>query len=124
MRLNRLIKRSLMIAAVGGMAVTTPAFGSDDDLDDRDRDRARAAAAIAGIAIAGAIVASKKKHDRDRSWDRYERDGNHYYRHDWGATFRPAGTKNTICYRRTRHCYSKGQFSRKWTVREFGYYGG
>ena len=116
MRLGILIKSSLAAAAAGGLAVATPATANE-------RDRERAAAAIAGVAIAGAIVAAKKDRDRDRSWDRYERNGRNYYRHDWGATFRPEGTNNTICYRRTRQCYTKGSYSRKWTVREFGYYG-
>ena len=120
MRTSRLFGNSLVAIAAGGLAIATPAIGQDRD---RDRDRERAAAAIAGIAIAGAVVAAKKKHDRDRDWDRYERNGNYYYRHDWGATYRPRGTDHTICYRRTRQCFTKGSYSRKWTIREFGYYG-
>ncbi|MCB2080133.1 MAG: hypothetical protein KDE55_20855 [Novosphingobium sp.] len=113
-----------MIGAVlaAGLVVTGPAYARDHR-DDHDGDKA--AAAIAGVAIVGAIAAaaaSKNKH-RDHDWQRYEYEDRHHYRHDWGATFRPADTQNTICYRRTRQCYTKGQYSRKWTLREFGYYG-
>lgn len=119
---RRIARGALGAALATGLSLGTPALARDHE---RDHDGDKAAAAIAGVAIIGAIAAaaaSKKKH-RDHDWQRYERDNRHYYRHDWGATFRPEGTHNTICYRRTRQCYAKGHYSRKWTIREFGYYG-
>lgn len=116
MRIRQFMKTAMALGAVGGLALSVPSSASDQS----DRDRARAA--VAGVAIAVAIAKAKKDRDRERAYDRYERDGRYYYRgRDWGREFRPAGTENTICYTRVRQCYTKGQYSLKWTRREFGY---
>ena len=76
------------------------------------------AGAIIGGVIAGAIASN---HDDDDY--RYDDGYYHNHNHHYGSTFRPRGTKHTICYRARRVCYTKGHYSEKWTRREFGYYG-
>ncbi|QVM85734.1 hypothetical protein [Novosphingobium decolorationis] len=79
----------------------------------------RLKAAVAGIVIANAIRKAKKKRDREREWERYERDGRTYYNYDWGRSFSPH--KDVVCYQRTRQCFKDRRYSSKWTARAFGY---
>ena len=78
------------------------------------------AGAIIGGVIAGAIASGHNDDDDD-----WRNDDGYYNNHhpNYGGTFRPNGTKHTICYRARRVCYTKGRYSEKWTRREFGYYG-
>lgn len=74
------------------------------------------AAGVIGALVIGAIVAgaaSSNKHHDDDYYDN-GRYGDRY------GQYSPAD--NVVCYRRQATCYKYGEFSSKWTRREFGGY--
>ena len=77
---------------------------------------------IAGAIIGGVIAGAIASDDDD---DDYRYDNGYYHNHrpSYGCTYRPRGTRHTICYRQRRVCYTRGHYSDKWTRRVFGYYG-
>ena len=123
--MKRILPKPFLAAVVACTAVAVVPAEARERHRHHDDDN-KGAAVVAGLAVVGiaAAIASKKKRDREERWDRerYYRDDRAVYRNNrWGNSFRPAGTRNTICYRRARTCYKKGHYSQKWTVREFGY---
>lgn len=78
------------------------------------------AAGVIGALVVGAIVAgaaSSNKHHNDDYYDHRHDNGGYGDRY---GQYSPAD--NVICYRRQATCYKYGEFSSKWTRREFGGY--
>jgi hypothetical protein len=77
-----------------------------------------AAGAVIGALLVGAIVAGAASSNKHRDRDDY---GNGGWGHgDRYGQYSPAD--DVICYRREATCYKYGEFSSKWTRREFGGY--
>lgn len=100
-----MLRFSLIVLTAAALAV--PVTLPNPALADK---KARAAAAGAAIGLAlGAIIASKRRKNRQEHWDYV----------DYNASFRPAS--GVVCFPAQRACYRNNYYSADWTHRVYGY---
>lgn len=114
MLILRLGVSTFVVMLIIGCTTTDPYTGETRI----DQEATAGAAALTGLAILGAAAYAASS-DKDADRHRHHRRHDGYRRPERRNSYRPAGSRDVLCYPAKRACYRDGHFSAKWTRREF-----